>query len=122
MATIDWTALIIFVCAVEAAALYGLALSGHFPAEYRPETLRHGWGAALLWATALATAVSLCVVLLAAAPVIPWPVLVIGAGAMLLFAPLLLRPFPDAFVNGRRALLAFSAGTVVFAALLWWMT
>ena len=78
-----------------------------------------GGAIARLWATALATAVSLAAALLKAAPLLPWPALVIGAGAMLLFAPLILRPFPDAFVNGRRALLIFSAGTAAFAALLW---
>jgi hypothetical protein len=33
---------------------------------------------------------------------------VIGGGAMVLFAPLLLQPFPDSFVNGRRGLLTFA--------------
>ena len=32
----------------------------------------------------------------------------IGGGAMVLFAPLLLQPFPDSFVNGRRGLLIFA--------------
>ena len=50
---------------------------------------------------------------------LPWYALVIGGGAVLLFAPLLLQPLPDSFVNGRRGLLAFAAGAVVFAALMW---
>ena len=33
---------------------------------------------------------------------------VIGGGAMVLFAPLLLQPFPDSFVNGRQGLLIFA--------------
>jgi hypothetical protein len=32
---------------------------------------------------------------------VPLPAAVIGGGAMVLFAPLLLQPFPDSFVNGR---------------------
>ena len=43
----------------------------------------------------------------------------IGGGAALLFAPLLLQPLPDSFVNGRRGLLVFAAGAVVLAALMW---
>jgi hypothetical protein len=38
---------------------------------------------------------------------------------VLLFAPLLLQPLPDSFVNGRRGLLVFAAGAVVLAALMW---
>ena len=43
-----------------------------------------------------------------------------GGGAALLFAPLLLQPLPDSFVNGRRGLLAFSAAAVVLAMAIWW--
>ena len=35
---------------------------------------------------------------------VPLYAAVIGGGAMVLFAPLLLQPFPDSFVNGRRGL------------------
>ena len=37
---------------------------------------------------------------------------------MLLFAPLLLQPLPDSFVNGRRGLLVFSAGAILLAGLM----
>jgi hypothetical protein len=50
---------------------------------------------------------------------LPWYATVIGGGAALLFAPLLLQPLPDSFVNGRRGLLVFAAGAVVLAALMW---
>jgi hypothetical protein len=51
---------------------------------------------------------------------LPWHLQVIGGGAMLLFAPLLLQPLPDSFVNGRRGLLVFSAGAALLAGLMWW--
>jgi hypothetical protein len=38
---------------------------------------------------------------------------VIGAGAAMLAAPLLLRPLPDPFVNGRAALLAFAGASAL---------
>ena len=40
----------------------------------------------------------------------------------LLFAPLLLRPFPDRFVNGRAGLAAFAAAAVAITAAMWRMT
>jgi hypothetical protein len=38
---------------------------------------------------------------------------------MLLFAPLLLRPFPDSFVNGRSGLLVLSVAALAIAAVMW---
>jgi hypothetical protein len=40
---------------------------------------------------------------------VPLYAAVIGGGAMVLFAPLLLQPFPDSVVNGRRGLVIFTA-------------
>ena len=58
------------------------------------------------------TILSVCALTLAAAVFawqhVPLPAAVIGGGAMVLFAPLLLQPFPDSFVNGRRGLLIFA--------------
>ncbi len=51
--------------------------------------------------------------------ILPWYLQVIGGGAMLLFAPLLLQPLPDSFVNGRRGLLVFSGGAAFLTALMW---
>jgi hypothetical protein len=46
---------------------------------------------------------------------------VIGGGVAMLFAPVLLQSLPDSFVNGRRALLVLSMGTVILAVLMWRM-
>jgi hypothetical protein len=35
------------------------------------------------------------------------------------FAPLLLRPLPDSFVNGRRGLVAFAAAAMALAGMMW---
>jgi hypothetical protein len=40
---------------------------------------------------------------------------VIGAGAAMLAAPLLLRLLPDAFINGRTALGAFAGASALLA-------
>jgi hypothetical protein len=116
---IDWVALGLLMGSVLLAALYGLAASGHFPAEFRPQTLQRGWGALVLWGTMIATGIAGAVALVLAWRALPWYATVIGGGAALLFAPLLLQPLPDSFVNGRRGLLVLAAGAVILAALMW---
>ncbi len=119
MLDIDWAALVLLMGTVLLVALYGLAASGHFPAEYRPEKLQRGWGILVLWGTMIATGLAGTSVLVLAWRALPWYATVIGAGAALLFAPLLLQPMPDRFVNGRRGLFVLAAGAVVLAALMW---
>jgi len=116
---IDWIALGLLVACVLLAVLYGLAVSGHFPAHVRSTTLQGGWGALLLWSTMAATALSAGAAGLFGWRALPWPAAVIGGGAAMLFAPLLLQSLPDSFVNGRRALLVLSMGTVILAVLMW---
>ena len=98
----------VFMGLVLVLALYALTVSGHFPAEHRDPSLRTGVGRAVLWVT-LAIA---CLLALAAIAVawrgLPLYASVIAAGAMLLVAPLLLRPLPDSFVNGRGGLIALT--------------
>src|SRR5439155_23323020 len=115
----NWAALGLLMGGVLLVALYGLAASGHFPAEFRSEKLRRGWGALVLWGTMIATGLAGAAALVLAWRALPWYATVIGGGAALLFAPLLLQSLPDSFVNGRRALLVFAAGAVVLAALMW---
>jgi hypothetical protein len=101
--------LALFMALVLVLSLYGLTVSGHFPEEHRDPALRVGLGPLLLWGT-----IALCGVLTLAALLFAWQrvplyAAVIGGGAMVLFAPLLLQPFPDSFVNGRRGLVIFAA-------------
>lgn len=101
--------LALFMALVLVLSLYGLTVSGHFPEEHRDSALRAGLGPLLLWGT-----IALCAALTLAALLFAWQRLplyaaVIGGGAMVLFAPLLLQPFPDSFVNGRQGLLIFAS-------------
>jgi hypothetical protein len=110
-----WVDLLLFMALLAAASLYGLAASGQFPREHRAGSLRSATGAAILFGSIVVTLVSLLAGLLFAWQTIPWYAAVIGGGAPVLFAPLLLRPLPDKFVNGHAALLSFSAIAAVIA-------
>jgi hypothetical protein len=103
-----WFDLFLFMALLAAASLYGLAVSGQFPREHRAASLQSVIGAVILFGSIAVTLVSLVAGLLFASQTIPWYAAMIGGGAPVLFAPLLLRPFPDNFVNGRAALLSFS--------------
>jgi hypothetical protein len=103
-----WFDLLLFIALLAAASLFGLAASGQFPREHRALSLRSATGAVILFGSIAVVLVSLLAGLLFAWQTIPWYAAVIGGCAPVLFAPLLLRPLPDPFVNGRRALLFFS--------------
>ena len=111
--------LTVFMALVLVLSLYGLTVSGHFTAEFRGETLKGGSGAVALWLSIAVAASAAGLTLLRGWETLPWYAVVIGAGAMLLFAPLLLRPLPDSFVNGRGGLVVFSGGAALLAFLLW---
>lgn len=97
------------MAAILTIAVYGLALSGHFPREFRGASLVSPLGATILWASATLIALSAALALLFAYGAVPWYAAVIGGGFMLLVAPYVLIPFPDRFVNGRAALVVFTA-------------
>jgi hypothetical protein len=108
-------ALLLFMLLMAAVSLHGLAASGQFPREHRAAALRSAAGAATLFGSIAVAALSLLAGLFFALQTIPWYAAVIGGGMPVLFAPLLLRPLPDTFVNGRAALLLFSATAAVIA-------
>ena len=114
-----WLELAFFMVTIELLALYGLAFSGHFPAEFRSAELTGGPGAMLFWATLVAAVLAAMVAGCIALRVLSWPAIVIGGGAMLLAAPLLLRPFPDRFVNGLAGLATFAMSALAAAVLFW---
>jgi len=107
--------LVVFIALVVSAVLTALAASGHFPPEHRASSLRSGAGRAILFGACVVSALSLVVGAATAWHVLPWSAAVIGTGAAMLAAPLLLRPLPDAFVNGRTALLAFAGVSALLA-------
>ena len=108
MTLLQWGALVVFALLVMLAALYGLAASGHFPAEHRGEALRSVGGAAVLWGTMAAGALTVFAALLIAWAALPWTAAVIVGGGALLMAPLVLQLFPDSFVDGRAGLVTFA--------------
>ncbi len=91
-----------------ALSLYALTVSGHFPAEHRAPSLTTPLGRLLLWGTLVLCAGLTVLLIQFAWRHVPLYAAAIGGGAMLLAAPLLLRPLPDSFVNGRRGLLVFA--------------
>lgn len=110
--------LLSFMFVLLSASLCGLAASGHFPREHRAPTLQSGFGRFILFGS-----LTLCVLCLFGSValvwrMVPWYAAVIGGGAMLLVAPLLLQTLPDSFVNGRGALLTFCGLTLLMTALL----
>jgi hypothetical protein len=108
-------ALVLFVALVLSAVLTALAASGHFPPEHRAASLRSGAGRAILFGASVVSLLALVVGATAAWLVLPASGAVIGAGVAMLAAPLLLRPLPDAFVNGRAALLTFASASALLA-------
>jgi hypothetical protein len=122
MALPSFPHLAVFMALVLVLSLYGLTASGHFPEEHRSDSLKSAGGRLVLWGTIILCAALTIVTLAFAWQYLPLPSAIIGGGAMVLFAPLLLQPLPDAFVDGRRGLLTFSligvglalaAGTIV---------
>ena len=72
MPDINWSALGLLVACALLAVLYGLAVSGHFPAHFRSATLQRGWGALLLWGTMAATVLAAGAAGLCAWDLPPW--------------------------------------------------
>jgi hypothetical protein len=105
----DWTALALFAAMILALAVYGLAVSAHFPREHRRESLRSSAGAAVLWGTMAVAAIAAVAALHYAVISLPGYSAVIAGGAALLAAPLVLKPLPDSLVDGRAGLLVFAA-------------
>jgi hypothetical protein len=107
--------LVLFMALVMALSLHGLAASGQFPRERRSPALGAGAGPLILFASIGVAAVCLLVGLTLAWRLVPWYAAIIGGGAMVLAAPLVLQWFPDSFVDGRGALIAFAGAGAVLA-------
>ena len=107
--------LALFMGLVLVLALYGLTVSTHFPAAARRPALKSASGAAVLWGTLAIAATAAGFALALAWRRLPGPASVIGGGAMLLAAPLLLPWAPDGFLDGRAGLLFFAALAVALA-------
>lgn len=109
--------LCVFMALVLLLALYGLTVSGHFPIEFRAPTLKSSTGNALIWGTLVVSTSTAVVALAIAWQWLPLAVSIIGGGAMVLFAPLVLQSLPNSFVDGRRGLVTLTGLSVAIAVL-----
>lgn len=118
LGAIDWLSLTLFSAFVLVAAMFGLSLSGHFPAEQQKPEMRAWHGRLLQVVCILAVALGTANAIGLAGRTLPVPVAIIGGGAALLAAPLALQKFPDRFVDGRSGLatLAAVAAGLMYAA------
>jgi len=113
--------LVVFVALMSLVALQTLSASGHFPKASRLPALAQGSGPVVLWTSIIVTACSVVAGITAAWMLVPWYAAVIGGGAAILLAPLVLQVFPDRIVDGKPALIGFATAAAVLAALLCWL-
>jgi hypothetical protein len=104
-----------------AASLHALAALGHFPRAARQPAMRGMSGSVVLWGSITVVTISVVVAIVAAVCLTPWYAAIIAAGIAILVAPLMLQYFSDEFVDGRHALLWFSAGSLLPAIALGWV-
>lgn len=110
----------LFMVLMLASSLQGLAVSGHFPRAQRRPALASGCGALILFGSMTIVAVCLVAGIVAALRLFPWYAAVIGGGLAVLAAPPVLQSFPDRFVDGRGAPIAFAlASTLPALGLIW---
>lgn len=100
--------LALFMVLLLAASMLVLTASGHFPREHRAPALNSFFGSMILFGSIVLALVCLVLGIYWVQTKVPWYAAVIGGGIVVLATPLLLRPFPDKFVNGRASLLTFS--------------
>jgi hypothetical protein len=113
--------LVLFVALMLAAALYGLAVSGHFPGRQKGTAFASAFGAVILFSSVALMIAAVAGGIAAALYFVPWYAAIIGGGFGLLAAPLVLRGFSDRFVDGRGAPLVFAAISLMLLFLLIWL-
>ena len=111
-------AVTLFIIGGTLLTLYGLTVSGHFPLAARRNELKTCIGTFVIGATTLSAGIAAVILIVGAVHLLPWTAIVIGGGGAVLAGPLLLRVFPDDFVDGIASLLTFAAAAMVAALLL----
>ena len=114
-------ALLPFAVLMGAATLQGLAASGHFPRRGDGAKSAFQPGPRVLYGSIAIAFLALVAGSAAALRLTSWSAAIIAGGLALLFAPLLLRVFPDRFVDGAGALIAFTSAALAAAAVLIWL-
>jgi hypothetical protein len=107
--------LALFMALFLSVSMYALAASGHFPREHRAQMFETGFGRAVLFGTIALSIVCAALGVYFVRASVPWYAAVIGGGAMVLAAPLMLQLFSDRFVDGRTSLLALSGAAIFFS-------
>jgi hypothetical protein len=113
--------LMLFAALIFTASLYGLAVSGHFPLRQGRTAFASPFGAMILFGSMALVIVCLAGGIMGALHFVPWYAAIISGGFALLAAPLGLRRFPDSFVDGRGAPLAFAGIGAALGLLLIWL-
>jgi hypothetical protein len=113
--------LVLLVALILAGSLYGLAVSGHFPRRQNRTAFASALGAAVLFGSMALVVGCLAGGIIGALHFVPWYEAIMGGGLALLATPLVLRCFPDRFVDGRGAPLAFAGVTAALGLLLIWL-
>ena len=113
--------LLLLVGLILVASLQGLAASGHFPQRPKGTVFASTFGGIMLFGSIALTLLALVGGIMAALRLVPWYAAIIGGGLALLAAPLVLRWFPDRFVDGRGAPLVFAGIGTALALLLIWL-
>jgi hypothetical protein len=110
--------LALFMALLLTVSMYALAASGHFPREHRMQKFETAFGRIVLFGTIVFSIVCAALGIYFIHASVPWYAAVIGGGAMVLAAPLVLQLFSDQFVDGRTSLLTFSGAAVCFSGLM----
>lgn len=114
LAAINWGVAGIFTAMILVIAMFGLSLSGHFPLKNQKPELQDRLGRLVLIGSILVVALAAAKAMGMAIGTLPGPIAILCAGAALLAAPIVLKLFSDAFVDGRRGLI----GLAVIASML----
>lgn len=110
-----WAGLLLFAGHVLAIAVFGLSVSGQFPAEHRKPELKGPLGRVIIAGSMLVVAMAAVRAVWLAAVGLPVPAAIIGAGAAALAAPLVLQLLSDGVVDGRVGLIAMAGLVGVLA-------
>lgn len=113
--------LVLFMGLILVLSLQGLTAAGHFPREHRAPELCTPMGMLILFGSLAIAVLCFAIGLAVAWMRIPWYAAVIGGGAVVLLAPLVLHSFSDAFVDSRGALVTFSGIAAVLSLLAWFV-
>ena len=113
--------LLLFVLLILAATLHGLAASGHFPLQASSAKPAFQQRHLTLFGSIGVAFFALVAGTVAALRLTSWSTAIIAGGLSLLFAPLVLRLWPDRFVDGAGALVTFAAAALAVAAILIWI-